>query len=114
MHLRRVLLQSLRSLVSTSLLCLGFIIGITIASSPASPNDPNPHHVAVQPPATIAFDACEAETLAYLAAQVAYEDAVETLNDAWDALQGCGQNQYTPSEAQKVKLAGMRSVLENR
>lgn len=112
MHLRRVFLRSLRSTVSISLLCLGFLIGITTASSPASPNDVDPHHVAVQPPATISFTACEAETLAYVAAQVAYEDAVETLNDAWDALQGCGQSQYTPSESQAIKLAGMQSVLE--
>ncbi|GAB5404347.1 MAG: hypothetical protein Aurels2KO_25780 [Aureliella sp.] len=70
-------------------------------------------------PASVASSSCASQALIYAQAYSDYSDALDDLNDAWEALYECqnggaGEEEYVPSATQKQELAAMRSVLETR
>ncbi len=112
---RHALLPSLRLTMSTSLLAVGFLIGITTASTTASVAAPSPEKN-FPPPAGVVSSGCESLALGYAQAYSDYSNSLDELNDAWEALYQCqnGGGQYAPNAEKMGDLAAMPSVIETR
>ncbi|GAB5404345.1 MAG: hypothetical protein Aurels2KO_25760 [Aureliella sp.] len=111
----RILWRGLRWVGSTSLLAVGYLAGVTVATSPAMQLHSS-GRISVQPPAPQASSACQAEQDAYSAAYSAYEAAVALLNARYDDLYECqyGGSVEPEEPEQYAELAALPSVLETR